>query len=477
MDLRKLIVRPLGPRRLIRNLTSIGSNGAAVLPLDPSLAARTGRPTLRVAHFSDTWLPRRDGIVTALQTLTNAMSEEGHTSLLVVPRYPDEGENGLGRGVEMLRIRSVPCGIAQYRMAAWPRAKHVERIAHWLPHVIHVHTPGTVGLLGILAARRLGLPLVQTYHTDLRAYADAYRLPSRVLAGITRCAARRLSSPKPEIPRPVSRAERRAAVVDAATRVLLVDSDAVLVPTPAILQRCHLPVEDERIYLAPAGVSLPPTPPGAGELFRRQHGIGPDEAVVLFVGRVNREKGIDLLTEAFGRLARVVPHARLVLVGAVYEPRWVHRLLERAGIERRTVLTGQLPPEQVAHAYAASDVFAFPSLTDTQGLVVQEAALAGLPTVLADEALYSSGPLAGTGVFGSTDAMRFAEALEDLLTLPDYRKRVGEEGRRRAEQNTPAAYAQRMAAIYGQAFRRAASATRVTRPGRRGPFRSRRLIA
>ena len=466
MDLRPL----LGARRFRR-----GDQGdvASVIPLDPAVVARTGRPTLRIAHFSDTYIPRRDGVVTALQTLTAAMSDLGHSSLLVVPRHPDQPIGDL----ELLRLPSVPCGVAQFRLAAWPRSRHVERVAHWLPHVVHVHTPGPVGLLGIFAARRLGLPLVQTYHTDLRAYADAYRMPSRVLAGMVRCYARRLGSPKPEIPRRISRVERREAVVDAGTGLLLADANAVLVPTPAILTRCQLPVDDERIYLAPAGVSLPSIPPGAGEEFRRQHGIDPDEHVVLFVGRVNREKGIDLLTEAFGRLAGVVPKARLVLVGAVYEPRWVQRLLEQAGITARTVLTGQLPPEEVAKAYAASDVFAFPSLTDTQGLVVQEASLAGLPTVLADAALQASGPLAGAAVLAGTDAMRYAEALEDLLTNDDYRKQVGDDARRRAEQNSPAEYAQRMAAIYGQAVRRASSATRLSRRGRRGPFRSRRLIA
>jgi 1,2-diacylglycerol 3-alpha-glucosyltransferase len=466
------------PRRWAHRIRRGAPGGlATVLPLDPAATARTERPTLRVAHFSDTYVPRRDGVVTALQTLTSAMSDFGHSSLLVVPRHPDQPTDATD--VELLRLPSMPCGIGQLRVAAWPRSKHVERVAHWLPHVVHVHTPGPVGLLGIFAARRLGLPLVQTYHTDLRAYVDAYRVPSPVVAGMLRCYARRLSSPRPEISRRLDRNERRDAVVDAITGLLLADADAVLVPTPAILTRCQLPVEDDRIYLAPAGVSLPPVAPDAGRAFRERHGIGADEKVVLFVGRVNHEKGIDLLTEAFGRLAGVVPSARLLLVGAVYDPRWVQRLLDQAGIADRTVLTGQLPPTEVAQAYAASDVFAFPSLTDTQGLVVQEAALAGLPSVLADPALHASGPLAGTGVLAGTDAMAYAEALEDLLTKPSYRGFVGEEARRRAEQNSPAAYAHRMASIYGQAVRRAASATRLSRRRRRGPFRSRRgrLIA
>jgi 1,2-diacylglycerol 3-alpha-glucosyltransferase len=468
-----MVLRPLlEARRVRRSLFSSAARERSLTVLDPALVARAKPPTLRVAHFCDTYLPRRDGIVTSLQTLTAAMNEIGHESLIVVPRHPDQPDDE-----GLLRLPSVPCGVAQFRLAAWPRNKHVERIAHWLPHVIHVHTPGPVGLLGILAARRLGLPLVQTYHTDLHGYAQAYRLPARALEGLIRCYAIRLSSPKPQVPRDVPRAERRDKVIDVGTDLLYGEADAVLVPTPAVLTRCKLPVEDERIYLAPSGVSLPKVSASARVAFRARHGIGADEPAVLFVGRVNHEKGIPLLTEAFGAVRKAVPSARLVLVGAVYEQRWARGLLEQAGIADRTVFVGQVPPEQVAEAYAACDVFAFPSMTDTQGLVVQEAALAGLPAVLADPALHASGPLAGSGVLGGPTPEGFAAAITDLLTSPERRVELGRAAQAMAEQNTPETFAQRMEQVYAQAVRRGASAVRLSRQRRRIPFRPRRAIA
>lgn len=449
---------------------------AGLVSLDPAQAARSKPPTLRIAHFSDTYVPRRDGVVTILQTLTTAMAETGHESLVVVPRHPDQPADD----DQLLRLPSIPCGVAQFRLATWPRNKHVERIAHWLPHVVHVHTPGPTGLLGILTARRLGLPLVLTHHADLHAYAEAYRIPSRLLAGAMHCYATRLSSPKPELPRKLPRGERRDAVVDALTDLLYADADAVLVPTPAILTRYKLPVEDDRIYIAPAGVSLPKVAASARLDFRDRHGIGADDPVVLFVGRVNREKGIDLLTEAFGRVRQTVPNARLVLMGAVYDQRWVQRLLQQAGITGCTVVTGEVPPERAAEAYAAADLFAFPSRTDTQGLVVQEAALAGLPSVLADPALYETGALAGTGVLADPTPEAYAAAVTELLTDPARRTELGRAAQRMAEQDSPEAYAARMATIYAEAVRRAGSAVRLIRRRRgRGPFRSRRrrLIA
>ncbi len=86
-----------------------------------------------------------------------------------------------------------------------------------------------------------------------------------------------------------------------------------------------------------------------------------------------------------------------MLMGAVYEPRWLGALLRSVhpDVARRTVLAGQQPPGVVAAAYAAAEVFAFPSQTDTQALVLQEAALAGRPSVLADPLLHRHGPLGG----------------------------------------------------------------------------------
>jgi 1,2-diacylglycerol 3-alpha-glucosyltransferase len=414
---------------------------------------------MRIAHFSDTYLPRRDGIVTALHTLTEALDGLGHASLRVVPRHPDQPD-----AADLLRVRSMPCGVAQYRMAAWPREAHVARVAAWRPDVIHVHTPGMVGLLGVFAARRLGLPLVHTYHTDLHAYIDAYRVPSRVLSVGVRCYARRLGLRADKVSRRLPSDQRRRAILDSGNGLLLGEADAVLVPTAAVLARCGLPVVSDRIHLVPTGVAPRAVPAGAAGGFRARYGLPPAAPLVLCVGRVNREKNIDLLVRAFGRLRagqgddRVAP--RLVLVGAVYERRWLGRLLREAGVEAATVATGQLPPEEVAAAYRAAQVFAFPSRTDTQGLVLHEASLAGLPTVLADPQLHGTGPLAGAGLLAPADPTGYAAALGELLADPARAAAIGAAARQRALAHTPDQFAATVARVYSRALAaRACSST------------------
>jgi glycosyltransferase involved in cell wall biosynthesis len=413
---------------------------------------------VRVANFTDTYLPRRDGVITSLRTLVAELRAQGHPALTVVPRHPDQGPEE-----DLLRLRAVPCGVADLRLSPWllrggAADRTVAAVARHAPDVIHVHTPGPVGLLGVVAAKRLRLPLVQTYHTDLYAYAEAYHFPVRALRAGVRLYARRLGVSRPPMRTDV--APRRHAV-DRANVLLLGDADAVVVPTRAVLDRTELPVPPERIFLVPTGVAPRPTTAAAVAEFRCRYGLG-DDPVVLFVGRVNREKGVDLLLQAWPRVKAACPRARLVLVGAVYEPRWL------AGqLTADVVVTGQLRPEQVASAYGAAHVFAFPSRTDTQALVLQEAALAGVAPVMVDGVLHRHGPLGGAGLLTEPHPVDLAAGILRLLTDPAEAGRVRAGAANQAARHTPQRYAATMLDVY-----RLASAHRAGADGRSASSRA-----
>jgi glycosyltransferase involved in cell wall biosynthesis len=417
-------------------------------------------------HFTDTYLPRRDGVVTSIRTLAHALADRGHPGLTVVPRHP-----GQAAEPDLLRLRAVPCGIAGLRVSPWllygsAATGTIAEIAATDPEIIHVHTPGPVGLLGVLTARRLGLPLVQTYHTDLHAYVDAYRVPAQALHATVRLYAHRLGVPRPPVAPdgPGRRAPantRRRAALDATNLLLLGDADAVVVPTRAVLDRISLPVPPDRVFLVPTGVAARPTSPLQVGAFRTGHGIAPADRVILFVGRINREKGVDLLISAFARVHASCPQARLVLVGAVYDPRWVAELLRSVGpaVASRVTLVGQQPPGVVAAAYGAAEVFAFPSTTDTQALVLQEAAHAGVPAVLVDAELHQHSPLAGAAVRTAPTAEDFAAGVLGLLTDPAAARQLGAAAADRAARHTPASYAAAICDVYAHAERRQREST------------------
>ncbi|MBA9002966.1 glycosyltransferase [Thermomonospora cellulosilytica] len=397
-------------------------------------SAGAGAP-MRVAHFSDTFLPHRNGVVTSLRTLIPELHAAGHPGLLVAPGHRSQSPGEVG-----LALRSIPAGVAEMRLCP-PRLRHVARIADWSPALIHVHTPGTVGLLGTLAARRLGLPMVATYHTDLHAYADAYRVPTCALRLMLRAYARRLGVERP-------RAERREEVIDAANTLLYGAADALVVPTEAILNRNAWLARHPRVVVAPNGVAPVQVPPGADEEFRARWAIPPRAPMVLFVGRVTPEKGVDLLAQAFGDVLKSVPDAWLVLVGALYKRRWLRRVLANAGVAHRTVTTGQQPPSVVGAAYATAQVFGFPSLTDTQALVLHEASLAGVPSVVVDEALHKASPLRDDMILTSPTSADMGAAIAELLLDPDAARARGAAARRRAVDLHPRRQSDLMLSLY-----------------------------
>lgn len=390
---------------------------------------------VRAVHFTDTYLPRRDGIVTAVRTLMDALAVTGHPGLLVTPYHPAGPASEVG-----VQVPAIPTGIVDLRLAL-PSARQVESVARWRPDIVHVHTPGPVGALGVLTARRLGVPLVQTYHTDLHSYAKVHPWPTAVLRVTLQLYARWLSIRMP-VPR------NRGGVVDAYNTLLLGSADAVIVPTRSVLSRTRLHLPDERLFVVPAGVSATACPPGAGMALRERWALPRQDPVVLFVGRVHREKGVGLLAHAFRRVLDAHPSAWLVLVGAVYGKSWVRRRLSEAAVGDRTMLVGQQPPDVVAAAYAAADVLAFPSLTDTQGLVIQEAALAGLPTVMVDASLHAAGVLGDNVVLAAPTPATFGRAIGDLLADSRRAQELGAAARTRAGALTPAWYGERTLAVY-----------------------------
>jgi 1,2-diacylglycerol 3-alpha-glucosyltransferase len=402
---------------------------------------------VKIAHFSDTSEPSRNGIATSLQTLTYALVGLGCKCLTVSPSVGWAGsyEN------DHWRLPSFPSGLADIRLATGSRRRKVQRVMSWQPDVIHVHTPGPVGLLGTMVSKRLDIPLVHTYHTDLYSYANAYRVPTWILrltlitylAGLSELA--QASA--------VLRGDRQL-VIDDANRTLLSEADVIVLPTSAALRRRSLPVDMDTVRFIPTAPRMPATAPNAARIaFRSRFQVSATSSkVVLFVGRVSAEKNIPLLLDAFRELLSFDNSATLVLVGPVFKKRQFGRTLRRAGIEGRVIITGPLSPEYVWQAYSASDVFAFPSLTDSQGVVLDEAALAGLPIVLTDANLYHAHPLSAVMRLTEPEPRDFAEGIIDALSSRLNLKATDGVLSPRATRYTPEQFAAKVLEAYDSAI-------------------------
>ncbi len=279
---------------------------------------------------------------------------------------------------------------------------------------IHVCSPGPAGVAGALLARALGLPLIGSYHTELTAYAD-------------------LRSGRPEL------AQAMAMAVGAFYRAC----DIVLSPSAAsdeALAQIGMPAE--RIMRWDRGVDTSRFDPalrdrraapldGNGENGGDDGATGPggsgsgSRINVLYSGRITREKGAELLAEAFIAARTHEPRLHLVLAGGGPEQ---ERLRERVG-DAHTTFLGWLSGYALARAYARADIFMFCSTTDTFGQVILEAQASGLPVI----AVAEGGPLSliehrTSGLLCEARADALAGAVLELAGSPVLRERLSAAG-------------------------------------------------
>src|SRR3954452_22547948 len=262
----------------------------------------------------------------------------------------------------------------------------VETLAEGRYELLHLCSPGPAGVGAALLARIMGLPTVGSYHTELEAYARLGSSDPRLEAGMRMA---------------LSAFYGHCNVVLSPSRA----SDDSLV---------SLGIADERIGRWDRGVDLNRFSPR-----KRVPGLLPGELNVLYVGRQTKEKGADLLADAFLEAHRRNPRLRLVLAGGGPEQQ---HLWERLG--ERAAFLGWLEGEALARVYASADMFLFASRTDTFGQVILEAQASGLPVVAVGE----GGP-AELVDNGRTGLLRPAAANSLVIALPELASDPGRRAR------------------------------------------------
>ncbi|MFA6108616.1 MAG: glycosyltransferase family 1 protein [Candidatus Latescibacterota bacterium] len=349
---------------------------------------------MRVVLFTETFLPKVDGVVRTLCHLLEHLARKGHESLLLAPapapdRYAD---------TRVEAVRAYPFPLYRELRLAPPWTRIAGLVEGFEPDLVHLLNPISLGVAGLRWTRRRGLPLVASYHTDLPGYVRRYGFGG--LTGATWALLRHLHN----------------------------QADLNLVPSRAV----HRELAGhgfERLAIWAHGVDAERFHPRFRDPeLRRQWTLGvPEAPVLLYVGRLAAEKRLDLLLPVVQTFRQI----RLVLVGDGPERSRLQRLF--AGTP--TTFTGFLQGEELARAYATADLFVFPSDTETFGNVVVEAMASGLPVVAAA----AGGPLelvedGRTGrLVPPGDPAALVRAVGELLRDPERAGELGRTGRTRAE--------------------------------------------
>ncbi|MBX3143172.1 MAG: glycosyltransferase [Trueperaceae bacterium] len=346
---------------------------------------------MRIALFTETFLPKIDGIVTRLMRTLEQLEALGHEVLVYAPHRPPE-RYGSHKVVRVPALSFKPWYPELF--LGLPRPRLGRELDRFEPDIVHVVNPVVLGLWGTLMAKQRNLPLLASYHTDITQYARHLRLPFLV-----------------EPSRAFLQNVHNQAHVNLCTSVPMVNSARGL--------------GIKRVRLWPKAVDTDLFQPSRATAAMREKltGGNPQDRLVLYVGRLSFEKRIDWLYAPVTQLQGV----RLALVGS--GPAEVE--LRRRFAGTNTVFTGYMSGTELASAYASADVFAFPSDTETLGFGAMESMASGVPVVgaraggLPDVIEDGSNGL----MFTPGDLGDLTEKLETLLFDQAARSRMGAQGR------------------------------------------------
>jgi glycosyltransferase involved in cell wall biosynthesis len=297
---------------------------------------------MRIALFTETFLPKVDGIVTRLKHTVDHLQRQGNQVLVFSP------DGGLTeyKGARIHGVSGIPLPLYPELKLAFPRPSIGDELTRFKPDLIHVVNPAVLGLAGLLYSKWHNVPLVASYHTHLPEYLQHYGLGA--LEGVLW---------------ELLKAGHNQAEINLCTSTAMMQA----------LTEHGI----ERVRLWQRGVDTETFQPHLASLeMRSRLSQGhPEAPLLLYVGRLSAEKEIDRIKPVL----ESIPNARLALVGDGPN----RQVLEKHFAGTHTNFVGYLAGQELAAAFASSDAFVFPSRTETLGLVLLEAMAAGCPVVAA----------------------------------------------------------------------------------------------
>lgn len=349
---------------------------------------------MRIALFTETFLPKVDGIVTRLKHTVEHLQRSGDQVLVFSP------EGGLReyKGAKIQGVSGMAFPLYPELKLALPRPSIGEALERFNPDLIHVVNPAVLGLAGIYYSKTMGLPLMASYHTHLPKYLEHYGLG--MLEGVMW-----------ELIKAMHNQAQINLVTSTAMQAELTEHGV------------------ERVDVWQRGVDTELFRPELASAEMRSHlSQGhPEAPLLLYIGRLSAEKEIDRIRPVL----EAIPGARLALVGdGPYRAE-----LEKHFADLPVHFVGYLGGERLAAAYASADAFIFPSRTETLGLVLLEAMAAGCPVVAANSGGIPDIVTDGVNgyLFDPTDEAGAIEATRKLLGTAAEREQMRLNARAEAE--------------------------------------------
>lgn len=367
---------------------------------------------MNIGFFTDTYFPQVDGVVISINLFRRELEKRGHTVYIFAPHSLKGSKVDFKQEEKedpnVFRFRSLDSiFVPGYPFAIPISFKASRKIPKLKLDIVHAQSYSTLGLLGDLVALTEKIPKVFTYHTFYSEYAKDYIFKGKIDA---------------------------SKVVQKYDVFYCNRCDRVITPSVKLKDILEQFGVKSQITVLPTGIDLEEfegIEPGG---IRKELGIPEDKKVLLFVGRLGVEKNVEFLIRMMNVLLRKKDNVVMVIVGDGKNKKDLEKVAKKLDLENQVYFTGFLERVKTLQVFATSDVFVFASKTDTQGLVLLEAAAMGKPVVMIkDEGL---GNLVVDGENGFTvpdDREAFARKTALLLQDNELYARMSSNSRAKAK--------------------------------------------
>lgn len=313
---------------------------------------------MRIAMFTNNYKPYIGGVPVSIEHLAEALRKMGHMVYVFAPSYEGQQEEEY-----VVRYPSFPVKIAGAPVPNVLTGLIQKKVEELEIDIIHVHHPAIVGNVALQIRRRLGIPVVFTYHTRYEEYLHYIKT--------------------------LESFEKRTGFIDWYLKKFCNRCDMLIAPTPGIRDYLHGKEVDAPVGIMPTGIpeeSFHPDEARAKEL--RERYLGTADYLFCTVSRLAKEKNLSFQLEGLCRLKQMLMRQgktfRHLMIGGGPEREALEAEIRALGLEENVILVGNVDNDEIRNYQAASDLFLFTSKSETQGIVLLEAMAAGNPVVAVD---------------------------------------------------------------------------------------------
>ena len=387
---------------------------------------------MRIGLFTDTYPPFINGVSTSVYMLKKALEKRGH-QVYVVTMNNETFHYGYDEDNTVIRIPGLPIGIYDYRVSTVYPLKAMNIIRKWKLDVIHSHTEFSVGTFARFISRQFNIPLVHTYHTLYEDYV--YYIT------------------KGYFDKPSKK------IVEYLTQFYCdKTANELIVPTKKIYDLFKEKYNvDKNIYVIPTGIEIDRfyeenIDPKSVDEVRNKIGVSSKDFNILFVGRIAKEKNIDLLLQAQEIINARDKKINLIIIGDGPDMDEYKKMAKDLKIDKNVFFVGKVPWEDIPKYYRVANVFATASTSETQGLTVIEAMAATVAPICIDDESFRNTVIDGLNgrIFKTKEEYVgiIFELSKDKKKLADLQRQA----RLNAEVHSSKYYGERVADVYKHAI-------------------------